>query len=79
MRIKHCCALYTDLENDRATTSNYKPFNPKYSEWYGPSLDLEHTIQVCRGEGDIYCFKVTNTIADIYLLRKKCIDKFIQK
>jgi len=24
------------------------PFNPKYLEWYGPCLDLEHTIQVCR-------------------------------
>jgi len=29
----------------------FNPFNPnKYVEWYGPSLDLEHTIQVCRGE-----------------------------
>jgi len=26
------------------------PFNPKYPEWYSPSLDHEHTIQVCRGE-----------------------------
>jgi len=26
------------------------PFNPKHLEWYSPSLDLEHTIQVCRGE-----------------------------
>jgi len=26
------------------------PFNPKYLEWYSPCLDLEHTIQVCRGE-----------------------------
>jgi len=25
-------------------------FNPKYPEWYGLSLNLEHTIQVCRGE-----------------------------
>jgi len=25
-------------------------FNPKYLEWYSPCLDLEHTIQVCRGE-----------------------------
>lgn len=24
-------------------------FNPKYQEWYGPSLDLDHTIQVFRG------------------------------
>jgi len=27
-----------------------KHFNPNYPEWYGPNLDLEHTIQVCRGE-----------------------------
>jgi len=27
-----------------------KPFNPKYPEWYCLCLDLEHTIQVCRGE-----------------------------
>jgi len=26
------------------------PFNSKYLEWYSPYLDLEHTIQVCRGE-----------------------------
>jgi len=26
------------------------PSKPKYLEWYSPYLDLEHTIQVCRGE-----------------------------
>jgi len=26
------------------------PFNPKYLEWYGSSIDLEHTIQNCRSE-----------------------------
>jgi len=30
------------------------PFNPKYLEWYSPCLDLEHTIQVCRGESVNY-------------------------
>jgi len=25
-------------------------FNPKYLEWYSPSLDLEHTVQIYRGE-----------------------------
>jgi len=25
-------------------------FNPKYLKWYGLNLDLEYTIQVCRGE-----------------------------
>jgi len=32
-------------------------FNPKYLEWYSPCLDLEHTIQVCRGRRfkDISC------------------------
>jgi len=34
----------------------YKSFNPMYLEWYGPSLDLEHTIQVCRGENFHYQF-----------------------
>jgi len=29
---------------------NFNPFTPKYSEWYSPGLDLEHTIQVCWGE-----------------------------
>jgi len=24
--------------------------NPNYLEWYSPYLDLEHAIQVCRGE-----------------------------
>jgi len=26
------------------------PFKPKYLEWNSPSLDLEYTIQICRGE-----------------------------
>jgi len=26
------------------------PLNPKYLEWYGPNIDLKHTIQICRGE-----------------------------
>jgi len=28
----------------------FYPFKPKYPEWYDLSLDLEYTIQVCRGE-----------------------------
>jgi len=29
---------------------NINPFNLKYIEWYNSCLDLEQTIQVCRGE-----------------------------
>jgi len=33
----------------------------KYPEWYSPSLDLEHTIQVCRGDRVKYYFtEITN-------------------
>jgi len=28
----------------------FNPVIPKYLEWYSPSIDLEHTIQVCKGE-----------------------------
>jgi len=28
----------------------FNPFNPKYLEWYSLTLDMEHTIQVCRCE-----------------------------
>jgi len=28
----------------------FNPLKPKYSEWYGPSLTLEHTIQICWSE-----------------------------
>jgi len=40
----------------------FKPIKPMYLEWYSPSLDLEHTIQVFRGEivktsiGQNYCY-----------------------
>jgi len=37
-----------DLQN--LTHLPVNPFNPKYPEWYSPSLDLEHTMQVSRGE-----------------------------
>jgi len=37
-------------------------FRPKCPEWYSPYIDLEHTIQVCRGERvkciNIECFKL---------------------
>jgi len=26
------------------------PVNPKYPEWYAPGHDMEHSIQICRGE-----------------------------
>jgi len=32
-----------------ALTKMFKK-NLQHSEWFGPNLDLEHTIQVCRGE-----------------------------
>jgi len=36
---------YMDMLNKLLTVCN-----PNYLEWYSPCLDLEHTIQVCRGE-----------------------------
>jgi len=43
-----CCSV--DRTFLGVTDHCFNPFNPKYIEWYSPSLALEHTIQVCRGE-----------------------------
>jgi len=40
--------LIVNTENKRYLDIN--PSNPKYLEWYSLFLDVEHTIQVCRGE-----------------------------
>jgi len=48
--------LYTAINN----IIFYITFNPKYSKWYDPSLDLEHTIHVCRSERVNYLvFKIS--------------------
>jgi len=41
--------LIMDILCSQATQKD-NHFSPKYLEWYGLNLDLEHTIQDCRGE-----------------------------
>jgi len=44
---------------------------PKYYdlEWYSPCLDLEHTIQVCRGE---WVRKLNDWVTDLHVSTTSC-------
>jgi len=49
---KHTCVtIYMIGFSNRDGRILCSLINPKYVEWHSPCLDLEHTTNVCRGEG----------------------------
>jgi len=59
-------------------SQQFNPFNPKYLEWYSPYLDLEHTIQICRGERINHNkIVILNPVLILYI--SSTLVKFFQK